>query len=106
MDDKFFSYEGKMLFSDLVKNWDEGKYLTSKLGIRLINKKPGQLLNDAEIFELLKKCTICPVGNGSCHNFIALHVYGFNPDKGGKTINIMLCTDGVKDTGEDCHLNK
>jgi len=86
---------------EIFKIWDDGGYTYSEAQEKLLQLKDGELIGD-----ILNKCTICPIHNGTCSDYIELQTYGYNPDKGGKTDTIMICTLGVTGDGEKCPLNK
>jgi hypothetical protein len=54
--------------------WDKGEYTYNEVDEKLLKLEEGE-----EIKDILSKCTICPVGNGTCTDYIELNVYGFNP---------------------------
>ncbi len=86
----------------LHEAWDNGEFTYPDE----VQEKLGRAKKGQEIGNVMSGCTICPVGNGTCHNFIDAKLYKFHPDKGGKAESIMICSLGIKENGEECPLNK
>lgn len=55
--------------------------------------------------EVLSACTICPVGNATCENYIDLIFVGFHPEKKLQEHKIMICGLGIADI-DHCPLSK
>lgn len=83
------------------KKWDKGEHYFGDIGEALRDLKDGE-----KIGNILSKCTICPIHNASCHDFLELSIYGFHPKKGGKLEKISICECGVEGDGITCPLNK
>lgn len=83
--------------------WDKGEHTYDGAMEDLVKLKP---LSGEKIGDILKDCTICPVNNGTCPSFMTITVYGFHPTKGGKEVELMVCSLGVGKDIEGCPLNK
>lgn len=88
---------------DTFKTWDKGEYTYDGAMDDLIKLKP---LSGEKLGDIMKDCTICPVGNGTCFSFMTIQVYGFHPEKPGKLTELMVCALGIEGDGEKCPLNK
>jgi hypothetical protein len=86
---------------EIFKTWEKGGHTFNPAEERLMALKEGE-----KIGGIVKDCTICPVGNGSCEHFMTWAIYGFNPIKGGKIVELMVCSIGIEGDGEKCPLNK
>jgi len=80
--------------------WDAGEHVFSEVEDALMAVKPGEVIGD-----VLSKCTICPVGNGTCEQFMEVSCYGILPGQIGKIVKVMVCTIGVVDI-DHCPLSK
>lgn len=80
--------------------WDRGEYTHDGAMHDLMELNGGDKLGD-----ILKDCTICPVGNGTCPSFMTFEVYGFHPEKSGQLTTIMICALGISDIHK-CPLSK
>lgn len=80
--------------------WDKGEFAYDDVQKDLLLLKEGQVLGD-----LLKNCTICPVGNGTCNIYFIITISGFNPDKGHQNHKLLICPLGVENI-ERCPLSK
>ena len=81
--------------------WDKGEHTYDGAMDDLVKLKSGEKFRD-----IMKDCTICPVGNGTCPSYMTIRVYGYNPGKPGKNVELMVCSVGVGGDGEKCPLNK
>lgn len=86
---------------DVFERWDKGEHFFGELGEKLLKLKDGE-----KIGNILSNCTICPIHNGSCHDFLEVGIYGVHPNKKGKLEKISICECGVEGAGERCPLNK
>lgn len=86
---------------DVFAVWDRGEFLFSDLEQALLDLPDGSKLGD-----ILSKSTKCPIHNGTCESMIIIKVYGMNPDKGYKLIEVQVCPLGVEGDGDACPLNK
>lgn len=87
---------------DTFKTWDEGKYTYDGAMDDLMKLKP---LSGEKLGDIMKDCTICPVGNGTCFSYMTIKVYGFHPEKPGKETELMICALGISDIHK-CPLSK
>jgi hypothetical protein len=85
------------------KKWDRGilTYTSAEDAIRHIN--PGKHFGK-HTSDLLKRCSVCPVGNASCQSFFKIIIYGFNPKKGHVPRTVRICPHGCNE--QTCLLNK
>jgi len=83
--------------------WDKGEHTYDGAMGDLAKLKP---LSGEKIGDIMKDCTICPVGNGTCFSFMTISIYGFCPGKPGKNVELMVCSLGIGGDGEKCPLNK
>ncbi|MGB2762488.1 MAG: hypothetical protein WBC21_03030 [Minisyncoccales bacterium] len=83
--------------------WDKGESTYNPVEEALINLKEGQKLET--IFHLLGSCTICPVGNTTCTDYMKIKILGFHPELPGKKHSLIICSLGVENV-DDCPLNK
>jgi hypothetical protein len=85
---------------NVFKLWDKGRHFFGDTSRKILRKKGGEPVGD-----VLSKCTICPVNNGTCTSYIVLQLYGFHPSKKGKVKKVWLCPSGHKNIDE-CDLSK
>jgi len=95
--------EEQSSFEETCKTWDKGEYTYDGAMDDLIKLEP---LSGKKLGDIMKDCTICPVGNGTCFSFMTIKVYGFHPEKPGKETELMICALGIEGDGEKCPLNK
>jgi len=85
------------------KKWDKGQHTFSSVE-NAIRRIPEGKHFGRRTLELLKNCTICPVGNATCMEFFEIILHGICPGKPMKTIKISICPLGCN--AETCVLNK
>ena len=83
------------------KAWDKKKIVYRGIHGKLLKLKEGDKTGD-----LLSNCTVCPIGNATCHDYLSVKVYGYHPEIGGEETRIMVCTLGIEGDGDKCPLNK
>lgn len=84
-----------------IEKWEKGEHYFGEIGEALRNLKDGE-----KIGNILSKCTICPIHNSSCHDFLELAVYGVHPEKRGTLKKLSICELGIEGDGIKCPLNK
>jgi len=90
----------ELTFLEAAEIWDKGGFVLNLLERKLQALKTGEELKD-----VLSGCTVCPVGNATCLNYLDLLFVGFHPSKGCEKHSIMICGLGVKDI-DHCPLSK
>lgn len=85
---------------DLFDKWDKGILTFSDE----VQEKLSELKENQKLGNIMKDCSLCVVHNATCHHYIPMKLYKYNPNKGGKTVEIWICSLGCN--SENCILNK
>jgi len=91
----------KSSIKERFRIWDEGGYTYNEVEEKLLELKEGEKIKD-----ILSECTVCPIGNATCEHYLTFKFVGFNPNKGYKKHEMMICGIGIEGDGEKCPLNK
>lgn len=82
------------------EKWDNGEYTYGAAEEKLLALNGGDRLGN-----ILSACTICPVGNSNCKDYLTIEIVGFHPDKGLTTKDLMVRSLGITSI-DTCPLSK
>jgi len=80
---------------EIYESWANGKLTRSDLGEAIVKKAKGEKI-DSNAVELLRDCTVCPVGDPACNSLITITVPAFHPQKPLQKETVKICPFGCK----------